>query len=175
MYLCGVLSMLGLFKVELRKFARDITTGSIADQFELKAKGSPLAGKIEILAELTGEARDELGYAFGRRTFESIAALYPDFVPASGNPLDFLDMLETTVFAELRRLMPEIDSPGFHFVRKSPTQMQLYYKSEEPVVEMCAGLLDSVLQHFECEGRVSQLDETPEGYDAVFEIEITVK
>lgn len=140
-----------------------------------RQKGCRWPGRSGKLAELTGEAHAELSYAFGRRTFENIAALYPDFVPATGNPLDFLEKLETTVFSELRRLMPEMDAPGFYFVRQTETQMQLFYKSQEPVVEMCAGLLDAVLRHFECEGQVSQLDETPEGYDAVFEIEITVK
>lgn len=159
-------------KSELRKFARDIATADIAARFEQIGDDRSLPEMIGRLAEMTGEATGELRHAFGRRAFERFAELYPDFIPTNVGALDYLLTIERHVHDEMRFLYPTAQPPQLCCERVSETRLVIRYSSEEPIAEMCAGMLEAALAHFEARALVTRRDETEcaDGAAAVFDV-----
>lgn len=166
--------MLALMTTELGCFARDIAsrTVAVASAFEAEmAVDAPLPEMIDRLAELTGEIPADLRYAFGRRLFERFTLLYPDFIPMDGGVLDFLLGLERHVHVEMRALYPDARPPRLMCERVDQRTLTLRYRSDQPVAEMCAGMIEAALAHFESEGAVIREGAAPDA-DAVFVIRL---
>lgn len=163
--------MWGLMKSELRSFARDIAAHDVADRFESIGDDHPLPEMIGRLAEMTGETPSELRHAFGRRAFERFAAIYPDFIPADIDALDYLQNLQRHVHDEMRMLYPTAQPPRLSCERISKSRIVLRYSSDAPVTEMCAGMIDAALAHFEARALVTRRDDDcAVGVSAVFDI-----
>ena len=158
--------MLPFARSELRRFARDIASVKAFGLFSA-ASGSLLAAR---LAELTEQDAGAIRHAFGRRLFERFVALYPDFVPMSGNALDWLEHIEKHVHDELRGLYPEARPPQLSCVRVTRSRLLIRYWSANPVAEMCAGMIDAALAHFETKAAISRRE--AKDASSVFEVRL---
>lgn len=161
--------MLPLMQSELRSFARDIASESAFTDFVARSDAL-LPERLALLAELTGEDVGLLRHAFGRRLFERFVSLYPDFVPMSGNALDWLEHIEQHVHDELRGLYPEARPPQLSCVRVTRSRLLIRYWSANPVAEMCAGMIDAALAHFETRAAITRREAKDES--SVFEVRL---
>ena len=158
--------MLPFARSELRRFARDIASVKAFGLFSAES-GSLLAAR---LAELTEQDAGAIRHAFGRRLFERFVALYPDFVPMSGNALDYLEHVERHVHDELRGLDAGARTPQLCCVRVSRSRLLIRYRSAAPAAEICAGMIDAALRHFETRAVITRRDTKDSA--AVFEVHL---
>lgn len=162
--------MLELMKTELVDFAHDVAARSSAARFSrMVSEDTPLPETIIWLADLTGETPDDLRYAFGRRLFERFTILYPDFIPTDGGVMGFLLGLERHIHDEIRVLYPDARPPSICCEKVDDDTLRIHYQSDQPVTEMCMGMLDAALAHFETRGSVSR-EAAEADADAVFRV-----
>lgn len=157
--------------MELYLFASDIAGEDTGRKIKSESGKGSLPDLLDRLAELTGESPPELRHAFGRRTFERFAVLYPDFVPGHIGLFEYLLNVEKHVHEEMRDLYPGANPPALDCERLSATRIRIRYRSETPVPEMCAGMLEGAINHF---GETARLirHEYPGDASATFEIEL---
>lgn len=168
--------MFDLMRSELLGFACDVATADAARRFiaedaDAAPDGGALPERLDRLAALTGQSSSELRFAFGRRVFERFASSYPDFIPEGVGALDFLMKIESHVHGEMTSLYPSAAPPRLCCERLSETRAILRYASDQPVAEMCAGMLEAALSHFETRAVITRRADADRGADAVFEIE----
>ncbi len=161
--------MLALIWSELREFAHDVAGPESAARFGEEGPGV-LAERLNRLADLAGEKPPELLRAFGRRLFERFVRLYPDFVPADLEALDYLEHIERHVHQELRALYPSAKPPQLCCVRVAPDRLLIRYGSDQPVAEMCEGMIEAALSHFEARAEIRR--RAARGGGAVFEVSL---
>lgn len=167
--------MFDLMRSELLGFALDVAPAEAARRFAQEdaaaESGGALPERLDRLAALTGQSPSELRFAFGRRVFERFASSYPDFIPEGVGALDFLVGIERHVHGEMAALYPSASPPQVCCERLSETRAILRYSSDQPVADMCAGMLEAALSHFETRAVVTRRPAPDCGADAVFEIE----
>lgn len=162
--------MFGLMRMELCLFASDIAGEDTGRRIKSESDRRSLPDLLDHLAGLTGDSAPELRHAFGRRTFERFAALYPDFVPAHLDLFDYLLNIEQHIHEEMRDLYPDANPPGLACERISETRMRIRYRSDTPVPEMCAGMIEGAISHFGEKAVLTRHDARDAA--AVFEIEL---
>ena len=158
-----------MMETELRDFARAVAAPDAFAAF-LAGPGAALPDRLGRLAALTGERPGELSRAFGRRMFERFVSLYPDFVPLSVTALDYLEHIERHVHEEIRALYPEARPPRLCCVRLSPTRLLIRYWSATPAAEMCEGMIEAALAHFETRAMIRRREAKDAA--AVFEVSL---
>ncbi|MFV0475855.1 MAG: heme NO-binding domain-containing protein [Pikeienuella sp.] len=155
--------------VAARKFQKALDADRDADGGESRNLPRSLPQWLDLLAELAEQSPKELHHAFGRRLFERFAIFYPDFIPSNVSALDFLEGVERHVHDELRSIYPGARPPRLDCERLSETRLIIRYFSASPAEELCVGMLEATLDHFET--RATILRRPPEkGADAVFEL-----
>lgn len=87
---------------------------------------------------------------FGTYLFHSLARAYPEFVSKTNDPLDFLEMVETYIHIEVRKLYPDAELPTFICSRPdSEDTLHMIYESNRHMEDVCEGLIIGSLEHFE--------------------------
>ncbi len=160
--------MHGMIFREFFLFVEDATSkGFVKDM--LRAAGKPdsseydasgpydqeeLIGMMSYLARQTGYKYDEICNDFGRRLFHRFSVLHPEAFENQTMALDFLQGIEAHIHEKVRTLVPKSNPPSFDVKRRKQSELVLHYRSERPFADLCAGLIDATLEHFDVNGRV---------------------
>lgn len=174
--------MHGLMFREFFLFAEDATSkGFVADM--IKTAGAPdgydtagpfndedLIGMMQYLARRTGYELPELCHDFGRRLFTRFTILHPEIFAEQTMALDFLQGIEAHVHEKVRALIPESRPPRLDVTRPQPNELILHYQSDRPFADLCAGLIEASLEHFEVTARVERQAVGDDKTEAVFTI-----
>lgn len=110
---------------------------------------------VDALSQETGTPVPELVRAFGKHLFGRFALAYPRFFRGVENSLDFLSGIEDAIHAEVRKLYPDADLPGFE-VERIPDGLVMTYYSSHPYADLAHGLIEGCARHFGEEIRVDR-------------------
>jgi Haem-NO-binding len=130
-----------------------------------------LAALVDDAAGRAGMPADELLRTFGVHLFGRFAALYPIFFFGADSALDFLGRINTYVHGEVQKLYPDAEFPHFDVTRRSPTTLELVYRSSRPLADLADGLIHGCLQHFGEAIAVRREDVGGDGREARFVLE----
>lgn len=113
------------------------------------------------LSELSEIAVDDLVKAFGEYLFHRLAERYPAVLSGREGLLDFLEVIETSVHTQVRKLYPQAELPMFECSRDSADQLTMHYVSRRPFVNLALGLIEGCSQHYgePCEVEVTRCEE----------------
>lgn len=119
-----------------------------------------LVSMIDALASLTGSSVSTVNMEYGEYLFERFHVLYPRFFESIASPFEMLMMLDSHIHAEVRKLYPDAELPGFTYERVDAKTMKLLYDSSRQMHDFAYGLILGCLKHFDCEGLIemSELD-----------------
>jgi hypothetical protein len=129
---------------------------------------SELAALVDAAAAKAAIPPGELVRAFGIHLFGRFAALYPIFFFDAGSALDFLGRINTYVHGEVQKLYPDAEFPRFEVTRRSPTKLELVYRSSRPLADLAEGLIRGCIGHFGRPVTVSREDLAGDGREARF-------
>lgn len=113
-----------------------------------------LLAMMDYLAQRTGYETGELHYDFGWRLFGRFAFHHPELFADQTNALDFLEGIEAHIHDQVRVLVPKSDPPQFGVSRPRPNELVMHYQSSRPFADLCAGLIDAALDHYQAGGMV---------------------
>ncbi len=103
---------------------------------------------------------------FGRHLFARFVELYPGFFESVNGSLAFLDSVETYIHVEVKKLYTDAELPRFESIQDDDNEMKLTYFSCRPLGDLCHGLIEGCLAHFNdgfvCE-RVSETADVDAG------------
>ncbi len=174
--------MHGLMFREFFLFAEDATSeGFVADM--IKAVGAEddyneagpfdhetLISMMEYLARQTGYEFPDLCNDFGRRMFKRFTILHPDFFAEQTMALDFLQGIEAHIHEQVRTLIPKSRPPRMDVTRPRPNELIMHYQSDRPFADLCAGLIEAALEHFEVNGQIKRQAIGSNKTEAIFTI-----
>ncbi len=174
--------MHGLMFREFFLFAEDATSkGFVADMIKTAGVMSDyetdgpfdhedLIGMMTYLARKTGYDFPELCNDFGRRLFKRFTILHPEIFAEQTMALDFLQGIEAHIHEQVRALITKSRPPRMEVTRPHPNELILHYQSDRPFADLCAGLIEAALEHFEVNGQVKRQAIGADTTEAVFTI-----
>ncbi len=101
------------------------------------------------LSELTDIPVDDLVKAFGEYLFAQLASRYPDVLGDRERMLDFLEVIETSVHTQVRKLYPNAELPRFECIRHDADSLTMHYASKRPFVNLALGLIEGCAKHYQ--------------------------
>lgn len=100
------------------------------------------------LSEKTGIGLRDLLFDFGYHLFGRFLDLYPFCLENARSALDFLEKIEGTIHAEVRKLYPDAQLPRFEITRISADELQMIYSSERHLADLAEGLMRACFAYF---------------------------
>ncbi|MEM7269323.1 MAG: heme NO-binding domain-containing protein [Pseudomonadota bacterium] len=176
--------MRGVVFREFLKFVADATSEGFVDDMILDLKvgsgGSDgVSGDrdhrdmLEMVAYVerkTGDDAAELTESFGRALFGRFLTLYPELFRNQTRALDFLQEVEVHIRGQLRDLYPIAVAPQLECDRKSDDELVVHLRSERPLADLCAGLIQAALSHFGAKAAVERNERRTAAWDVEFSI-----
>ncbi|WP_234988921.1 heme NO-binding domain-containing protein [Tropicibacter naphthalenivorans] len=134
----------------------------------------PCSELVQIMTALgaqSGVSCDEVQREFGHWVLGIFTDRYPHFVKDKHTAFDLLEVIETEVHAEVRKLYPDAELPTFRTRRLGPDRMEMHYHSERPLRSFCHGLIEACLQRYGVTGQV-RIAQDNGASDTVFDIQL---
>lgn len=100
------------------------------------------------LAELTRNPVPELIRAYGHHLFGKFVDRYPIFFTDNKDSLSFLEIVETHIHQEVRKLYPAAQLPTFICERHHAHSLTMIYKSARPFSMLALGLIEGCAAYF---------------------------
>ncbi|MEM7386846.1 MAG: heme NO-binding domain-containing protein, partial [Verrucomicrobiota bacterium] len=101
------------------------------------------------LSEKTETPVPDLLQAFGEYLFGRFTALYPRFFEdGPKDALGFLEVIESHIHKEVRKLYPNAKLPHFDTERLTDDQLIMVYRSERHLQDLAEGLIRGCFKHF---------------------------
>ena len=100
------------------------------------------------LSHVSGTPIRQLMLAYGRYLFSRFAVLYPKMFEGVTSALDFLEVVETHIYSEVRKLYPDALLPTFESTRINAHSLDVVYQSARPLADMAEALIVGCLEHF---------------------------
>lgn len=101
------------------------------------------------LAENTGTEVSTLLYLFGLHLFGHFHDSSPHFFDEINSAFDFLESVETHIHVDVKKLYPDAQLPSFDIIENTKTRFVMDYKSSRGLGDLCEGLIQGCLDHFE--------------------------
>lgn len=176
--------MHGLMFREFFQFAESATSKGFVDDMihaihpdgdaDYRAHGpydpNRLIAMMDFLATRTGYDASDLRYDFGKHLFQRFTALHSDLFAGKTDALDFLQGIEAHIHEQMRMSVPKSDPPRFDIQRPQTNQLVLHYQSSRPFADLCAGLIEAALEHYQAGGCVERRLVGRGKHEAVFTI-----
>lgn len=102
---------------------------------------------VTALAAETGQPAGELVRAFGRHLFGRFSKLYGQFFTGARDSFQFLSGIEEVIHAEVRKLYPDAELPGFEVESRTDTLILTYFSSH-PFADLAHGLIEGCVAYF---------------------------
>lgn len=90
----------------------------------------------------------DLLYTYGERLFETFAIKYDHFLCGARSAFDFLEMLESYVHLEVKKLYPEAELPTFETKRQNNGSLHMIYRSHRSMGDVARGLMSGCFRYF---------------------------
>lgn len=110
---------------------------------------------VVALSERTKVPVPQLLQIYGRHLFGRLAALYPQFVDRSLSMLEFLEGVERYIHVEVKKLYPDAELPSFETRRLGDQKLEMIYRSNRHLDDVCLGLMEGSLDYFQEEGIIT--------------------
>lgn len=127
---------------------------------------------VEMLDELhkaVGLPHRELIFAFGRSLLRTFSGAHARFFENIGDPLDFLNGIESVIHTEVRKLYTDAVLPSFECERPSPDRLIMHYRSSRPFADLADGLIHETITYFKQPVEVLRTEGTTgDGHSATF-------
>lgn len=94
--------------------------------------------------------------AFGKFAFIKLQQKYPYLINDEAGARNFLLTLDSVIHAEIKKIYPEAELPGFSYQDLSESQLIMIYKSKKQLCSLVEGLLEGVADYFDTEIKVCQ-------------------
>ncbi|MBQ0931928.1 heme NO-binding domain-containing protein [Ideonella sp. 4Y16] len=107
------------------------------------------------LARRSGHSADELVRSFGSHLAQRFSQAHGHYFAAHRHPFDLIAAIDGHIHVEVRKLYPQAQLPHFDVLERSSTQMRMRYRSERRLQMLALGLIEGVMAHYGCRGRVS--------------------
>jgi len=121
---------------------------------------------VSLVSQLSQESEMEIPLllkTFGHYLFQSLAKAYPQFVEQTKAPLDFLELVETYIHVEVRKLYPDAELPRFSCSRpNAENELHMIYESKRHMEDVCDGLIHGCLDYFKADCSVKR-EALPDG------------
>jgi hypothetical protein len=111
----------------------------------------PAAEMMALVGALAEEVKappSELLFAFGQQLFERFAANFPQFFRETTTALDFLQVVDSYIHIEVRKLYPDAELPKFDTTRASERELVMVYHSTRRLADLAHGLIVGCGKHF---------------------------
>lgn len=102
---------------------------------------------VVALSAETGLAVPDLIRAFGGHLFHRFTQLYPRFFEGVTSSFQLLSGIEDIIHAEVRKLYPDAELPGFE-VESGPGALTLTYRSRRHFADLAEGLIRGCVSHY---------------------------
>jgi hypothetical protein len=106
---------------------------------------------IELVMQLSGESGIEIPVlikAFGEYLFGQFVILYPQFFKKKNTCFPFLELIDSHIHVEVRKLYPDAELPTFKTHRPSADSLLMIYKSERPFAPLAEGLIRGCMAYY---------------------------
>jgi hypothetical protein len=113
---------------------------------------------LERLTSHTGKARAEVLRQFGRFHFHRLLRLYPHLVSGLNDTFSLLARVHRPIHATVTNLHANAEVPHLEYSQESTQRARLVYRSQRPLTEMAAGLIDGAIAHFKEPISVERID-----------------
>lgn len=107
-----------------------------------------MAALVKALSSQTGIPVPELLQAYGEHLFAALVGAFPHFLEGKTSSFEFLNVLDTYIHAEVRKLYPDAELPRFVIERAEPGRMLMTYISTRHMEDLARGLLLGCFKHF---------------------------
>ncbi len=107
-----------------------------------------LAQLVESLSTITGVSPDEILYTFGRAMFTQKRERFPWSIDNATDLYSYLEDVDATMQAEVRKLYPDAVMPSFSTERISDGSFAMIYRSPHHLGAVAAGMIDAAVEHF---------------------------
>jgi len=109
-------------------------------------------------------------HTYGKHLFSRFVVLYPEFFESGANAFDLLERVEGMIHTEVRKLYPDAELPSFEYRRDGNRELEMHYRSNRPLADFAAGLIDGCVAHFGDAIEVSRRDSAnpPDSKNACF-------
>lgn len=106
-----------------------------------------LLALVSALSSATKQPTGDLVRGFGRHLFGRFSVQYGQFFHGIRDSFHFLAGIEEIIHAEVRKLYPDAELPGFE-VESDGDTMTLTYFSSHPFADLAHGLIEGCVAHF---------------------------
>lgn len=111
---------------------------------------------VSTLAQRTGHDTALLLKLFGRHLFRYFYTSSPHFFADVNCPFDFLASVETKIHVDVQKLYPDAELPSFEVLEHSRERFVMNYKSARGLGDLCEGLIEECLLHFNTPATISR-------------------
>jgi Haem-NO-binding len=87
-------------------------------------------------------------HIYGKHLFTLLAGGYSSFINGITNAFELLEMIESYIHVEVRKLYPEAELPRFETERLSINHLQMIYRSERGMAALAVGLIEGCFEHY---------------------------
>jgi Haem-NO-binding len=112
------------------------------------------------LSKETGIAIPDLLKAYGRHLFGQLANQYPKMIEGINDPLHFLEIIESHIHIEVKKLYPDSNPPSLIPQRISDNELKLTYKSHRQMADVAEGLILGCADFYNQPLRVNRAETT---------------
>ena len=109
---------------------------------------SELMTLVGAFSQSSGQPAAVLQAAFGNWIFGKFSESYTTFFEGKTDAFSMLEVIESEVHVEVRKIYPEAELPSFHTQRIKPDLLEMIYASERPLIDFCQGMIEACLAHF---------------------------
>lgn len=163
--------MHGIIHYELRKFVEHLyggfdtweallTSANLADELYLPNGVYPDEHIVKILvaaSQATGKSIDTLQREFGEFIVPSLVKTYGTYINREWNILDFLENVEHTIHAAVRRGNPGAAPPQLAVTRTGTDEVVIKYGSPRRMFGILHGILNGVAKHYRTAIRIEEI------------------
>lgn len=110
---------------------------------------SELVTILNVLSDKTELPVDTLLQTYGEYLFHKLMAGHAALLPPDIGMLDLLSELDSNIHVEVLKLYPNATLPTFSVAAKTPTHIDLIYRSPRQLQELAVGLIKGASVYFD--------------------------
>lgn len=140
------------------------TSAAIYDHREMLEIVKNLSLKTQI-------SEQDLIHTYGHYLFFRFHEMMPQFFEKPKNTFEFLESVDQTIHAEVKKLYPDAALPQFKTRRISENELEMVYQSRCPFSDFAEGLIAGCIDHFlEMISIEAEDNNTPTHFSRIFRL-----
>ena len=123
---------------------------------------------VVALSEKVDVAVPVLVKTFGRYLYGKLTAGYADKVAGFQSSFELMENIEDHIHVEVLKLYPNAELPSFSYERPNEDTLVMNYQSSRPFADLCEGLIEACITHFEEDVDIQRENTAADGTSAKF-------